>query len=1014
MRRPFIILPFLLLLIAGSPIPATAQKDSDTSPVEPSSADSSAEDSTQDQAPIQVLREKKTAQLAQLKDADITPSLLELAQIEVTTARIALNSLQLELQGVNKSLKELGDDEGKAARPVKNEKAPPGSVENATTKGTNDVPTRQTTPTNKPVVSPTDSRRATLEKRKAELQREITQQQEKIAVLQQWQRTLQQRYEAAQASSNQAQWEQEKKKLLAKQASLQEETDKLKGQLASIAPDEELGKQKSLRLAILLSEEDATLIGQTIQLHDAEEQIRNSLQVAQNPDTPITELQKQWEINNTLQPQLKTLQSLIDTKLQLLTQYLATEGVLSADERKKVIALQGKYKTHRERLSALLQQVQKDEDSLTQRIKENQQKTLSTRNGWPESAKQWLQVVGELRHVPGQMAAALENIADKAFNSTKGSILIALLFATFWLITYVISHLSIRDHAAPINRNEVSYTRWMSAFIKQLLEKNLLTIFAIIGLPVTMRLVGVSFADYSVFFMLLLVFAVSKPALTLNRLLYQQQSTGIEWYDRELYEGLKFSIILGAVLVTISVLTHHLNVSAITRDTFDRLLMLAVLVASVVVFWRRASILEVFAKILEGRPRVFFVVQLVTLLFPAAGAITGAIGLVGYINLSWMLAYHEGVILLIIVSTLIVRGYLLDFFSWWYSRSVKRMPHGWMWGEAVVKPLEFLARLVLMIIATLATFRIFGWSKDSTVVEKLTQMLNHPLFEVAGSTITPSSIIMLVAAGAFFYWSAKWSREFAYRWLFKKIQDHGIRNSLSVFTQYTVVLIGLYILLKVLGINLTALAVMAGAIGVGIGFGLQTIANNFISGILLLIERPFRTGDYVNIGSNEGWVTRIGIRSLTVRTRDNIEVIIPNTDTITNAFMNWTHMDNIVRFKKTVGVSYNADPHQVKDLIIQVLEEHPKIVADPAPAVWLDSFGDSSVDFTVWFHIDMNRYERRQIISEVMFGIWDTLKEHGIEIPFPQRDINFRNSLPLQSPAGPAVSPQDSPPEGTD
>jgi potassium efflux system protein len=193
-----------------------------------------------------------------------------------------------------------------------------------------------------------------------------------------------------------------------------------------------------------------------------------------------------------------------------------------------------------------------------------------------------------------------------------------------------------------------------------------------------------------------------------------------------------------------------------------------------------------------------------------------------------------------------------------------------------------------------------------------------------------------------------------------------------------------------LGIDLTTLAIFAGALGVGIGFGLQNIANNLVSGIMLLIERPLRSGDIVNIGNREGLVTRIGMRSLTIKNWDYQDVIIPNSEVISNAFTNWTHSDNVLRTKLTIGVSYDNDPHQAMQVIEQVLKAHPAVLKNPAPGVWLSDLAPSSINFHVQYYFDLKQHNGLEVKSQILFNLWDRLKAAGIRIPYSQQDLYIK------------------------
>jgi potassium efflux system protein len=165
------------------------------------------------------------------------------------------------------------------------------------------------------------------------------------------------------------------------------------------------------------------------------------------------------------------------------------------------------------------------------------------------------------------------------------------------------------------------------------------------------------------------------------------------------------------------------------------------------------------------------------------------------------------------------------------------------------------------------------------------------------------------------------------------------------------------------------------------GLGLQSIANNFISGVLLLLERPLRTGDTVTIGNNEGAVTYIGLRSLTVKTWDNQEVIIPNSEVISHPFTNWTYTDNIVRTALTVSIHQQNDIHQAHTLITQALKGHPEILPKPPPEVWLDALGPTVITFRIQYFTDLRSANRQAVKSNILFQIWDALRQAGIRFP---------------------------------
>jgi small-conductance mechanosensitive channel len=209
--------------------------------------------------------------------------------------------------------------------------------------------------------------------------------------------------------------------------------------------------------------------------------------------------------------------------------------------------------------------------------------------------------------------------------------------------------------------------------------------------------------------------------------------------------------------------------------------------------------------------------------------------------------------------------------------------------------------------------------------------------------------------------------------------------------------LGLLIGIETLGVNLSSLAVIAGALGVGIGFGLQNIVSNFVSGLILLAERPIQVGDRIDLGNNTvGKVVRIGARATHVLTNDNIMVIVPNSEFVSGRVINWTHIDPRVRLRITVGVGYGSDPHLVEKLLLEIAAANPNVLQNPSPTVVFKQFGDSALVFElrVW-STDM-AHRPGALESQINFAVWDKFKQHGIEIPFPQRDLHIKDLVRVE------------------
>jgi small-conductance mechanosensitive channel len=281
--------------------------------------------------------------------------------------------------------------------------------------------------------------------------------------------------------------------------------------------------------------------------------------------------------------------------------------------------------------------------------------------------------------------------------------------------------------------------------------------------------------------------------------------------------------------------------------------------------------------------------------------------------------------------------------------------------------------------------------------EDLVKALYRPYLNIGDLPITP---VFLIKTFVFFFLLRMVSRVtrrlMEDRVLVRTSLNPGQQYAFAQIAAYVVFLFGLLIGLQWAGVNMSSLVILGGAVGIGVGFGLQNIANNFVSGIILLMERPIEVGDRVEVGNTNGDVVKIAARSTWIRTNDNVVMIIPNSEFINSHVTNWTANDRQVRFPIPLGVSYKSDPAAVRDVLMEVADQHPDVLTVPEPEVVFSGFGDSSLDFilNVW---TVTRVQYPKILaSEIYFMIFKAFKEHGIEIPFPQRDLHVKSvSVPI-------------------
>jgi small-conductance mechanosensitive channel len=268
---------------------------------------------------------------------------------------------------------------------------------------------------------------------------------------------------------------------------------------------------------------------------------------------------------------------------------------------------------------------------------------------------------------------------------------------------------------------------------------------------------------------------------------------------------------------------------------------------------------------------------------------------------------------------------------------------------------------------------------------------NAPL---PGISLSLFQIFLLIALLIAVFWLSSRTKRFLFtRFLVRSGLDRGLQHAIAQIVGYAVLIIGIIIVLENTGIHLGALTVFAGAVGVGVGFGLKNIASNFISGLLILAERPIAIGDRIEVGDITGQVQQIRARSTVILTNDNIAMIIPNEKFIDSPVTNWTYTDRRVRFRLPVGVAYGSDVNKVRDALISAAREHPATLKEPEPNAFLEKFGDSTIDFqlVVWSE-EMSRRPSR-FKSDLNYLIHKHLTAVGIEIPNPQRDLHIRDGV---------------------
>ncbi|MCP4076388.1 MAG: mechanosensitive ion channel family protein [Gammaproteobacteria bacterium] len=369
----------------------------------------------------------------------------------------------------------------------------------------------------------------------------------------------------------------------------------------------------------------------------------------------------------------------------------------------------------------------------------------------------------------------------------------------------------------------------------------------------------------------------------------------------------------------------------------------------------------------------------------------------GYSNLAmYILLAITGSILLWIITTFIIRIWT-DFLD---SMDEGRAPWQQRFRSLIgLKSGEFIPGSIWFRF----TFAIIGWSiflvaflriwglPDTILITLKDSVIDG--FNIGTVRIEPLKIIFALLTFAIMLSIVGWvKRRMDKSWLSRSRMDRGSKEAMISLTGYFGVAVAFLIGLSIAGFELANIALIAGALSVGIGFGLQNIVNNFISGVILLFERPIKTGDWIEVGGTEGYVKKISIRSTQIQTFDRADIMVPNSELISSQVTNWMFRDSIGRIIVPIGVAYGTDPEKVKEILLDIAYQHDSIITKSPilakPWVFFKEFGDSSLNFELRCFIKVAD-DRKVVTSDINFKLEKALRKAGIEIPFPQRDVHI-------------------------
>jgi potassium efflux system protein len=714
-----------------------------------------------------------------------------------------------------------------------------------------------------------------------------------------------------------------------------------------------------------------------------------------------------------LQGALREIDSLIG-ELQA-TEQLFLQGMPHGERQKKLIGQGGKETAEvRRAMESLLSDATRRQEQVAERLvlatrlktrlkaryEAALRQDLLSRSELPDTPEGWWEVLGRLADTPkailyqvqlSVMAAARALMQAPPWRWAGMVMVLAFLV---WAMGWV-KQVSQRGIRAALAGTVKTFVGTVSLAVLRMIQRNLLWLGLALALLCVVWITEVPQPGSGIIATLVLVGVVIKAVFTFVGQVLDAADVRAERIPPRLFTRFRLSVLVGGILGAVVLLIHLSGLPEATSEIMDRAFMLYLLLAFPTLLRLREFVLELLVE--RYAERLWFqTLRVVSLLLLLSLVGTGLIGVVGYLNLAWMVSWHLGIFLLVFICWQAARGLLGDGVILLKNFAVKHSSYGLLWTQDVITPVHRMLEVALFIGVLVVLSKVYGIQGGTAIANTISQALDAPLFSVGDVDISSHGIIVTLLSALLVIVLGRWIRRITYRWALHRVHDLGVRHSLSVFIQYVVVLIGLLFVLRSTGVSLTTMAVFAGAVGVAVGLGMQAITNNFLGGLLLLIERPFRAGDIVTFGTNEGEVTRVGMRSVSVKTWDNQEVIIPNADVITRAITNWTHSDSIVRTVLWIGVSYDADPDVARETLERVVTSPPGVLAEPAPMVLLWQFTDSSIQFRVQYYIDVSKESLLGMRSTVNRAMWYALREANIVIPYPQQDLHVKE-LPTSS-----------------
>lgn len=832
-----------------------------------------------------------------------------------------------------------------------------------------------------------------------------------LAFYEQWKRELQHKYQLQQQTSRQ-------QALNSLASRLEQEQNKwlqlLNQWNESLAKAEEMGIKSAtyndLEFNIFEAEEKNNLLGNELNTVKISNKLQDlsflfsqklSLSTLSNLQHQIESLSEQVTLSKQL---LQKKVDFLKTYIQLIRTQVKNTEVNIQQRSKKLARLNDialGYQKLLDKIKDLTQQLDSQKGLVSQQLK-LQLANRQALPGWNLAA--WLMLGKTIAQVPSltleKITSLYEPVMSKLSAATSWQWLSVVLSFCLWFALWLkLQRFLAVDRVRLQQRSRGFFSAQTVIVVLQLLQRHLTGIMLLAGLIGLLFLLNIPVKLFSLIITMSIVCLIFSIVIQLAHILLLENTTDESGHDVKLFYRLRTTLLLGGIVTLAAILVNQLPVNYEVQDLFGRLFMLFLLVVALVLMKGWEVVPTLLEPYIENKHAYLKrIIRWLSFLIPFSLLTNALIGLVGYVELAWAIAHYQGLFLVALTAYLLLRGLLDELARWASEQCIRRFRNGWLWSQALLKPFHQMIKLVLLFLSAMGLLKLYGWGERAPLIHfNPSKLLSTNLFVLSNTvTVTGYTVVKLTILTMILIWIAHWSREFAYRWLFSHTKDLGLRNSLAIFTQYTLIAIGITIGLNILGLTWANISVILGLFSLGVGLGLRDLFNNFFTGLFLLLERPVKVGDWVTVGNYDGQVAHIGARSITVTTDDRQDLLVPNADIFSKNFINWTHRDSVIRSLVKISVNRKDNPHRVREIILEVLTAVPKVLTNPKPEVYFKEIDQALLEFKVEYYVDLNHISSKSWVrSQFLFDLWARFAEEDISPPEVPHDVNIKGELAL-------------------